>query len=635
MFSKALFKQSVKANGLMWGIITAAVCFMLSCVMLISGSGNISQTKDAVENTIIQETIDGSLKEKAVSNYAIVTDSLDEFDRDFVKETKSKFSEEIKYTAPYAAKCDTWLTQMPSQTSYGTTEEYMAALGQWKASFPAYGEDATKYYAYYFNEWMNAMPNSSDYGTTEEYVSAVQTWKASESSIIVQSSYAATVQNDIASVYLSSISDVTDYIKSYCLSIDPSYDENSDFYTQAYGSTMFTINPNGQLSEMYESYEKGSTPGDYDVKSILENVTAKDLALWATGEEGSDVNSYISSDDRMEYRQDRAEESVSILISGSMFEAENKKALLDQLAEYSVTEEKFDSFGYSYDSVKHMCKTAEMTYQTRLDYELSLINEGDFASHDEYLAKVKETKSELASDITNTLLQTLPEEVSSAIEEIGRMDLYSLIVGSIFFKMAGLLLPIIYMIMASNNLIAGQVDSGSMAYVLSTSTKRRQVVFTQAVFLISSLFLMFTCTTITSCICFSQVHLTSSSLTYGKLILMNLGAFLVLFAMSGINFFTSCWFDRSKRSMAVGGGLSMFFLVATMLGLFGSEVIPSVVRLSALNNFNYVSIISFFDTISIIDGTGAFIWKFFILAAIGLLGYIVGSERFVKKDLPL
>ena len=48
MFSKALFKQSCKANGLMWGIITFAVCFMLACVMLISGTGNRSVVKDSV-----------------------------------------------------------------------------------------------------------------------------------------------------------------------------------------------------------------------------------------------------------------------------------------------------------------------------------------------------------------------------------------------------------------------------------------------------------------------------------------------------------------------------------------------------------------------------------------------------------
>ena len=189
--------------------------------------------------------------------------------------------------------------------------------------------------------------------------------------------------------------------------------------------------------------------------------------------------------------------------------------------------------------------------------------------------------------------------------------------------------------MASNNLISSQVDTGSMAYVLSTSVKRNEVTFTQGCYLALSLLAMFACTTITSMVCFSIVNITTTSLTYGKLLLMNLGAFLVLFAMSGINFFTSCTFDRSKNSMSIGGGLSMFFLVCTMLGLFGSPVIPSVVRLDALNYFNYVSIISLFDTVSIIDGTLTFIYKLIILFTIGIIGYIVGSIIFKKKDLPL
>ena len=39
MFSKALFRQSCKANGTMWAIITVAECFMLACVMMITGGG--------------------------------------------------------------------------------------------------------------------------------------------------------------------------------------------------------------------------------------------------------------------------------------------------------------------------------------------------------------------------------------------------------------------------------------------------------------------------------------------------------------------------------------------------------------------------------------------------------------------
>ena len=217
------------------------------------------------------------------------------------------------------------------------------------------------------------------------------------------------------------------------------------------------------------------------------------------------------------------------------------------------------------------------------------------------------------------------------------MDLYTLVVGSIFYKLAGLLLPIIYMIMASNNLIAGQVDSGSMAYVLSTSTKRKTVVFTQAIYLIGSLLGMFVLTTATGCVCLAIVSAGTAEveLTYAKLLLLNLGAFLVLLALSGLCFFTSCLFDRSKRSMAIGGGLSIFALVAAMLGLFGSPVIPSVVRLSALNYFNYATVISLFDVVSIMEGTTIYLWKFAILAVAGIAGYIVGEKVFVKKDLPL
>ena len=230
------------------------------------------------------------------------------------------------------------------------------------------------------------------------------------------------------------------------------------------------------------------------------------------------------------------------------------------------------------------------------------------------------------------MLESLPKEVSDALEDIGQADLYTLIVGSIFYKLAGLLLPIIYMIMASNNLISGQVDSGSMAYVLSTSTKRKTVVFTQALYLVGSLFAMFALTTATGCVCLAIVG-TDIGLTFGNLLLLNLGAFLVLFALSGLNFFTSCYFDRSKRSMAIGGGLSIFALVAAMLGLFGSPVIPKVVRLDSLNYFNYTTIISMFDVVSIMDGTTAFIWKFAVLAVLGIIGITAGAIKFVKKDL--
>lgn len=324
-----------------------------------------------------------------------------------------------------------------------------------------------------------------------------------------------------------------------------------------------------------------------------------------------------------------------------MTEASNVQKILEVLISFGVTEQKYNEFGYTYDSIKDLSASAVITYRNRLDYEIKMIDdkyleklENGEITGDEYNKMISDVKESLESEITSSLLTSLPDGVANALEEVGKADLYTLIVGSIFYKLAGLLLPIIYMIMAANNLIAGQVDSGSMAYILSTSTKRKTIVFTQAIYLLGSLLAMFMLTSVTGCICLSIVK-SDVSLTYGKLILLNLGAFLVLFALSGLCFFTSCYFDRSKRSMAIGGGLSIFALVAAMLGLFGSEVIPSVVRLDSLNYFNYTTIISLFDVISIIKGSNVYIIKFVILVAMGLIGYILGSMKFIKKDLPL
>jgi ABC-2 type transport system permease protein len=310
--------------------------------------------------------------------------------------------------------------------------------------------------------------------------------------------------------------------------------------------------------------------------------------------------------------------------------------LVKQLSSYGITKEKYEEYGYTgtsgYAKIKDMAQSAIVAFQARYDYKISVMVVPEGSTAEKTAAAIRE---EITGDLTRSFVSALPSEISKAIEEVVQIDMYSLIVGSIFYKMAGLLLPIIYLIMTANALIAGQVDSGSMAYILSSSTKRKSVIFTQAVFLIGSLFLMFSCTTVTSMVCLAAVDKTYVTLSYGQMLLINLGAFLTMFAMSGICYLASCWFDRSKHSMAIGGGFTMFSLVATMLGLFGSSILPSIIRIDALNYFNYASLISLFDVLSIFDKTSAFIWKFAILIVIGIICYFVGGKKFVKKDLPL
>lgn len=579
VFSKALFKQSCKANGTMWGIITFAVCFMLCCVMLISGSGNIGKTKDAIQDTIIQKEVESSFKTRGVNYYANQSKYLASFDSHFAEETKTVY-QTAYIEAKTAGKSDTEAAVAAQAAVVGGVERIaQSAANDVQAEISA---DVTATYLKTLNK------------------SSVDELTASEKKAL----------NEV---------NVPEVVGVFGFAVNPANEELATITSQI------------------PDKDKSQLTAYVDTEYVTGMLTA--LATDKTQE-------YLLG--RQETINDRAEVYSSMFLAANMSTDKAKNALLDALKDYGVTTEKYESFGYDYDKISDMARTATITYRGRYDYEVAELKEkldgkvagGTLSGEDyatEYENGVNAIVAELYGDIASSLLSSLPGEVSDALKEVGELDLYSLIVGSIFYKLAGLLLPIIYVIMASNNLIAGQVDSGSMAYVLSTSTKRRTVVFTQAVYLIGSLLAMFSLTTVTGCVCLAIVKADSTSIimSYGELILLNLGAFLVLFALSGLCFFTSCWFDRSKRSMAIGGGLSIYSLVGAMLGLFGTQTIPSVVRLDALNYFNYTTIISLFDSVSIIDGTLTFLWKFAILIVFGVVGYVIGARKFVKKDLPL
>lgn len=60
-----------------------------------------------------------------------------------------------------------------------------------------------------------------------------------------------------------------------------------------------------------------------------------------------------------------------------------------------------------------------------------------------------------------------------------------------YYKMIAVLLGMVYVIIASTNLVVDEVDSGSMAYTLSTPVKRSSVVITKMIYMIGSVVLMF------------------------------------------------------------------------------------------------------------------------------------------------
>ena len=661
LFSKALFKQSCKANGVMWAIITVAVCFMLSCVMLISGTSNISAVKDGVQDTIIQELITSEIKKSSVNLCDSTLKGEKEFDNNFVLKfnelnTKENAEEFNSYknqktqeaylegttlvTNKVTEKITNAVTQRVLEESNAIQQEVLEAVTQDMSSQEAQTQIATL---------------MGEGKTQQEAIEIVKANYVLEETERIKNNHINAAKQDILlnkkdqftleakeelkdeldALNASTEEDVTNKFKEMYVipcyeyaanSIKTLYNEESSEYKV----TMLTINPNHVADSEYTKNNE-VIPSEYieDFSSYM----LSDVTSWEDNVQGYTLKDYVENS-REDFIISRASQSCSMAVGAKLTDASYKQEILDILKDYKVSEETYDGMGFDYTNVHKISYESIVEFQNKYNYEVSLINDDIKSNNEQYLQEKNKIHDELFIDVAGSLLDKLPENVSDGINELGTMDLYGLIVGSIFFKMAGLLLPIIYVIMCSNSLIAGQVDTGSMAYILSTSTRRKEVTFTQAVYLIGSLFLMFVLTTITSCVCFAIADVTTD-LTYEKIILINLGAFVTLFAISGINYLTSCYFDRSKKAMALGGGISMFFLVATMLGLFGSPVIPSVVRISALNNFNYVSLISLFDVVSILNCGTEWIYKLLILVAIGLVGYLIGSIKFQKKDLPL
>lgn len=591
MFSKALFKQSCKANGIMWAVITIAVCIMLACLMTISGSGSIGAMKVGITDTMIESSIDSEIEKRAINYYTTATDGLEHFDETMISSAAGGAIYYYQYT--------NWLnqgmtTEEPIPTNVGGMA-YKSLIDGVKEIMP--------------------LPNRDDYNSDEDFKSAISQWQAMLPS--------ATSETAMTAYYMASINELQEYMNAKAKNLG--YAEGSNEALELIGIVMYTLNPGGQFDEFYT--ELGETAPSYDLTSI-------------------------TSDTRSEYINNYVKTNVVVFLAGNMISEETTEKMLEQIASYNLTYDDYKNLSYEitvdgkieevsrytgvtgYSFIKDLATDTIITFEARLDYEFSLIDTSGLTD-EEIEQKQQEVILSLTADITRNFLTDLPADVSMSLQEIGQIDLFALIVGTIFYKMAGLLLPIIYIIMTANNLIAGQVDSGSMAYILSTSTKRNQVVFTQAVYLVGSLFAMCVMTTITSMVCLFFVQGEGVTLDYADLALLNLGMFITLFAMSGISFLASCWFNRSKHSMSLGGGLNMFFLVATMLGLFGSEVLPSIVRLDSLNFFNFCTIISFFDDMSMIAGTTEFIYKLAILCVIGVVCYIVGAFKFNKKDLPL
>ena len=128
----------------MWTIITFAVCFMLACVMLISGNGNIGETKNAIEDTIIQKEIDAAIEERAINYYSLSDSALTTFDQEYI----AAF-DKAEYLRTVAALMAGGKSESEAKTAAASKYYGVAALkvnfaAEQKAVDLGYGDDKEK-----------------------------------------------------------------------------------------------------------------------------------------------------------------------------------------------------------------------------------------------------------------------------------------------------------------------------------------------------------------------------------------------------------------------------------------------------------------------------------------------------------
>ncbi len=537
MFSKALFKQSAKANFTKWLFVTIPTCVMLAIVIIVLGNLGINDIRDSLKNVFVQADQESYLKENSVDSYELYLTTL---------------------------------------TNYNDV--------------------------YSFGAFLNILTNNYDEKVTEyEATNGVAPNNEAKQEIIAQ------VAQDFSD-YASFVGKTPEELKALVSQILNFYIKDTSVKGQNLLDAYF-------LDQVYL--------GAYNNEIAKEDVTQQEA------QDKAEQAKVIAQDAINKYKEDSSESGYVynrdnyLIIARNYVNTFMYDTIYDMQIEHSKNEQDAKEYAVS---VKVISNSAISTYQLWLnEYES---DDPDNAITTEQIAQARTYACQSISD-------QIPEKVAVALEELGNMDIYGLIIGSIFYRIAGLLLPMVFVIMTANGLLAGQVDSGSMAYVLSTPIKRRTVTVTQMVYLLFALFSMFALLTCVSVLAVWIVGGNSFAINYGEILLFNLGAFLTMFAIAGYCFMCSAIFNRTKYSLSIGGGLTIFSLVCTILGLFGSAVVPSAMRISAMNVFNYISLITLFDTVSILNGSLSFLWQFGILFAVGVITFIIGVFRFDKKDLPL
>ena len=195
--------------------------------------------------------------------------------------------------------------------------------------------------------------------------------------------------------------------------------------------------------------------------------------------------------------------------------------------------------------------------------------------------------------------------------------------GGYLYGFIFILFPLIFTSVVANKMIAKHVDGGSMAYLLTTPTSRIRIAATQAMFLVSgiSIILIFN---VAAIVLFAEA-MVPGQLEIAGFLGINLVTYLVLIAVAGIGFFASCFFNDTRNSFALGGGIPILFFVVKLISEISED----------LNWLRFFTIYSFVNVDSVLGNPSYVAATSIILLVISVGLYVGGITIFNKKSLAI
>ena len=137
MFSKPLFKQSIKANFTRWIIVTFASCFIVAVVILILGNLNVNKIRGSLEDLFEDSDKQADIQYKSADSYQktydVYTKTLDKYKEmtdileraisgEANEEEYADFSEEFKDAIKKIRDGETEIASSKSKFSSGESE---------------------------------------------------------------------------------------------------------------------------------------------------------------------------------------------------------------------------------------------------------------------------------------------------------------------------------------------------------------------------------------------------------------------------------------------------------------------------------------------------------------------------------